>query len=403
MSNKGERKKKRVWLWALISLAAGLVLGCSISLGVVLTKQQESTGEFYSIAKENGYSGNSSQKLVSPIQTDEAIARVSEKLKGSVVTVLMQQRTGGIGGQAQVSVGLGSGVIYKEETNCFYVITNAHVVNGADKIMLYYSDDEMVPVTLQGLDVQSDIAVLRLAKSDVTAKRLAQITCAEFGDSDALRIGETAIAIGSPQGTEFSYSVSAGAISGLHREVEVEGVTMSYIQTDAAINPGNSGGALLDADGKVIGITSAKIASDDVEGVGFAIPINTALEVVKELMDHGYVEWLTLGLSEYEFLPKALADAYHVPTGIVVYGVTKNGPAEKAGIRKGDIITAIDGKALESAEEVQKILESYKAGDTVKLTVIRNRNAEAPLTLEAVLMAESDIKNEQGGSFWGDR
>ena len=160
---------------------------------------------------------------------------------------------------------------------------------------------------------------------------------------------------------------------------------------------------MLDADGKVIGITSAKIASDDVEGVGFAIPINTALEVVKELMDHGYVEWLTLGLSEYEFLPKALADAYHVPTGIVVYGVTKNGPAEKAGIRKGDIITAIDGKALESAEEVQKILESYKAGDTVKLTVVRNRNAEAPLTLEAVLMAESDIKNEQGGSFWGDR
>jgi serine protease Do len=299
---------------------------------------------------------------------------------------------------------MGSGIVMSEDDSAYYILTNAHVVDGADDIVLYYyEEEESVPAQLVGEDTQSDIAVLKIAKADIPATLRSQVKVATFGDSDNLRIGQTAIVIGSPEGVEFSNSTTVGVISGTQRQVEVDGVTMNYLQTDAAINPGNSGGALLNTDGEVIGVTSAKIASDDVEGIGFAIPINTALEVANELMENGYVEWLSLGLEEYDFLEQAIADAYHVPTGIVVYQTVKGGPAAQAGLQRGDLITAINGVALETATDLQTILGSYQAGDTVTLTVIRNRDTDNPLTVRVVLMTESEIEAlQETPNFWGN-
>lgn len=403
MAQNHPKKKKKIWLWILLSLIAGSVVGVGITCGNVFFMRGSMDQGIYQIGKENGYSGNSGQKMVSLLQTDEAIAEVSEKSQGSIVTVVVRKVIQSTGGN-RTSTGLGSGVVFREDDKNYYVLTNAHVVNGTDTIMLYYSDEELVKADLVGQDIQSDIAVLKIEKETIPESVLKKIKCASFGDSDNLRIGETAIVIGSPQGLEFSYSVSVGVISGTHRQVEVEGIMMTYMQTDAAINPGNSGGALLNTAGEVIGITSAKMASDDVEGIGFAIPINTALEVAQKLMDNGFVEWLSLGLEEYDFLSQAIAEAYHVPAGIVVYKTTKGGPAANAGLQRGDIITEIDGKVLETAVTVREILDGYKAGDHVKLTVIRNRNTENPLTLEAVLMTESEIAQlQERPNFWGDR
>lgn len=398
-----DQKKKKIWLWVPVSLIAGLLIGVGIACCFAFLENGTATSQSYQVAQENGYSGNSDQKLVSLVQTDEAIRQVSEQMRGSVVTVVIQKTTQ-VMGQSSVSRGLGSGVVFREDQNYFYVITNAHVVNGADTIALYFNENQIVTAALVGQDTQSDIAVIKIAKKDTPEDILSGMKCAEFGDSDKLRIGETAIVIGSPQGTQFSYSVTVGVISGTQREVEVDGVPMSLVQTDAAINPGNSGGALLDRDGRVVGITSAKLASDDVEGIGFAIPANTAVQVAETLMANGRVEWLSLGLKEYAFLSEAIADAYHVPTGIIVYETLSGGPAAKANIRRGDIITEINGEKLESAASLQTILAKYKAGDTVTLTVIRNRNTDKPLTVSVVLMTESELAElQQGSGFWGNK
>lgn len=270
--------------------------------------------------------------------------------------------------------GAGSGVIFRKDG---YIVTNNHVISGAKEIIVSLSDGRSLPGKLVGADELTDLAVVKVDEDDLPT--------AEFGDSDDIMVGEPAIAIGNPMGLEFQGSVTSGVISALNRSLEMDDRVLKVIQTDAAINPGNSGGALVNADGKVIGINSAKIARSDIEGMGFAIPINTVKDIVEDLITSGKVTRPYLGVGIFD---KDTAARYgyilNVEKGVYIENVTVGGPAYKAGLRRGDIILSIGDKEVDKVSEVRNTILDSKVGDTVKVKYQRDgRTATADVVLEA--------------------
>lgn len=275
----------------------------------------------------------------------------------------------------------GSGVVYKKDGNSAYVVTNNHVVDGASQIEIMLSDGTKVVGELVGTDTYSDIAVVKIASDKVT-------TVAEFADSDKVTVGETAIAIGSPLGTDYANSVTQGIVSSLSRKVTMtndEGDTISTnaIQTDAAINPGNSGGALINIEGQVIGINSSKISStsdsgsgNSVEGMGFAIPANDVVKIINQLEANGKVIRPALGITMANLsdLSTTTISRLNIPTsvtsGIVVASVQSGMPAEGK-LKKYDVITAIDDKDVSSTTDLQSVLYGHSTGDSIKVTFYR--------------------------------
>lgn len=258
--------------------------------------------------------------------------------------------------------GAGSGVIFRSDG---YIVTNNHVISGASEIIVSLADGRTLPGTVVGADEMTDLAVVKIDATDLPA--------AEFGNSDEIMVGEPAIAIGNPLGLEFQGSVTSGVISALNRSLDMSDRILKVIQTDASINPGNSGGALVNADGQVIGINSAKIAVSGVEGMGFAIPINTVQEVINDLMANGKVIRPYIGIGIFD---KDTAARYgyilNISQGVYVETITVNGPAYKAGLRRGDVILSIDGQDVNKVSEVRSIVAEHKAGDTLKVKFTRN-------------------------------
>lgn len=275
----------------------------------------------------------------------------------------------------------GSGVIYKKDGNSAYVVTNNHVVDGASQIEIMLSDGTKVVGELVGTDTYSDIAVVKIASDKVT-------TVAEFANSDKITVGETAIAIGSPLGTDYANSVTQGIVSSLSRTVTMtnddgETISTNAIQTDAAINPGNSGGALINIEGQVIGINSSKISStsdsgsgNSVEGMGFAIPANDVVKIINQLEANGKVIRPALGITMANLsdLSTTTISRLNIPTsvtsGIVVASVQSGMPAEGV-LKKYDVITAIDDKDVSSITDLQSVLYGHSTGDSIKVTFYR--------------------------------
>ncbi|MDR3592568.1 MAG: trypsin-like peptidase domain-containing protein [Negativicutes bacterium] len=257
--------------------------------------------------------------------------------------------------------GVGSGVIFDARG---YIVTNNHVVDNASELMVYFADGKTAKGILIGKDPATDLAVVKVDRTDLKV--------AQFGDSDSLMVAEPVIAIGNPLGLEFQGSVTAGVISALNRTLELEDRRYKLIQTDAAINPGNSGGALVNADGQVIGINSAKIADTDVQGLGFAIPINTVKPILQILIEKGKIERAFLGVNLVD-QATAAANGYNlnIKQGIYIGGVIKGGPADKAGLKKGDILLAIDGKTLASIADLHEYLDDQPAGKSAVVTIER--------------------------------
>lgn len=269
----------------------------------------------------------------------------------------------------------GSGIIISQDDQYLYIVTNNHVVSDATTLTVCFYDDQTVSAEVKGTDSSSDLAVVAVKLSDISSDTMKTIKVATVGDSDSIKVGDTAIAIGNALG--YGQSVTTGVISALNRGVTLEDetsgetVTNGLIQTDAAINPGNSGGALLNVEGQVIGINSAKYSDTAVEGMGYAIPMSKAEPIINDLINRKAVdesESAYLGISGAD-ITEDVANTYNMPNGIYVTKVAEGSAAEKAGIQKGDILTEFDGKEVTSMENMQEILKYYKAGKKAKVKV----------------------------------
>jgi len=278
------------------------------------------------------------------------------------------------GTKALVDRTSGSGVIIMQKDGYSYLVTNNHVVKGSQSLKILLSDGRTVDGTIVGADGLTDIAVVKIKDT--------KLAVAKLGNSDDLMVGEPAIAIGSPLGMDFRNSVTAGVISAVDRKLDVGDATATFIQTDAAINPGNSGGALVNANGEVIGINTVKVAMQGVEGLGFAIPINTVKQITDQLISNGKISRGYLGVGLYD---KKMLEAYGldlVEQGVYVAKVEENGPAYAAGMHKGDIITKVAGKEVNSTAEIKSIIATYSAGTKIDVVVKRG---EKILTLKVTL------------------
>lgn len=286
----------------------------------------------------------------------------------------------GSGTQEQEVESQGSGIIIGQNDSELLIATNNHVVEDADTLSVCFVDDQAYEATVKGTDADNDLAVIAVKLSDISDDTMSQIKIAEIGDSDQLQVGEQVVAIGNALG--YGQSVTTGIVSAVNRQLEDSDSENGFIQTDAAINPGNSGGALLNANGEVIGINSAKINSSAVEGMGFAIPISDASDVIQNLMnketrskvsdeERGY-----LGIKGYDVSEEG-AQMYNMPTGVYVKEVMSGGGSEKAGLTKGSIITGFEGSSISGMSSLQEQLQYYKAGEEVTLTVqIPDKNGE---------------------------
>lgn len=271
-----------------------------------------------------------------------------------------------------VGEGVGSGVIFDKAG---YIVTNNHVVGTAKTVIVSLADGQSTEGTVVGRDAKTDLAVVKI--------NMDNLPVAEFGDSDSLQVGEPAIAIGNPLGLEFQGTVTVGVISSLNRTIGAEGQSMKLIQTDAAINPGNSGGALVDADGKVIGINSAKISQEGVEGLGFAIPINAARPILQDLITNGKVVRPYLGLYGLDQQMAARFGMQLNAQGIYVYRVVPGGPLDQAGLQHGDVIVKLDGTDVKDFASLQSVMDKLKVGDSVSIDYTRNgMNHEATVVLQ---------------------
>ncbi len=290
--------------------------------------------------------------------------------------------------QGNRAAGSGSGVVYKQEGKTVYVITNHHVIDEAQSIEVIFSSGESVKADLIGSDQYGDIAVLKMnVDFDVHVY--------EIGDSDLLDTGEVVLAVGSPLGIEYSGTVTQGIVSAPSRNVPVDlnndgtdDWDMTVIQTDAAINPGNSGGALINSIGQLVGITSMKFASEEVEGMGFALPINETVKSAEEIISTGKVSRPTLGISALSLDGYSSYELYmyrintNLRQGIYVASVQKGSSADKAGIKVGDVIVSADGKEIEKYKDFLSVLYSHKANDTIEMIINRNGTTK---TIEVTL------------------
>ncbi len=300
---------------------------------------------------------------------------VAEAVMPSVVSITnMYTQTYEFWGQSAESQGeaSGSGIIVGESDTELLIVTNNHVVEDADKLSVQFIDGKSVEALVKGTQEDVDLAVIAIPLEDIDSDTKSAIHVAVMGDSDSLRVGEPAIAIGNALG--YGQSVTAGVISAVKREVTVDNVTNELIQTDAAINPGNSGGALLNMNGEVIGINAMKYSMSGVEGMGYAIPISTAQPIIDELMNRETKQKVDeedtayLGIAGIDVTPD-VAEAYDMTEGIYVAQVTEGTAADQAGIEKGDIITKFDGQKVSSMEELKQAMEFYSAGTEVELEV----------------------------------
>ena len=375
---KGYAKKVALVVGAAVLFGAvgGVTMqGTSYLTGKLLGKNTKST-----VGTTKTVSNAKLTTSTSTVTSD--VSDIVENTLPSIVSITnmsvqeVQNFFGGISQQESESAG--SGIIISQNDSELLVVTNNHVVEGSDTLTVTFNDGNSVEAQIKGTDSARDLAVVAVPLDKISDDTMNAIKVATLGDSDSLKVGEPAIAIGNALG--YGQSVTTGIVSATGRTID--GFDGEYIQTDAAINPGNSGGALLNANGEVIGINSAKINSSAVEGMGFAIPISDASDVIQNLMnketrskvsdeERGY-----LGIKGYDVSEEG-AQMYNMPTGVYVKEVMSGGGAEKAGLTKGSIITGFEGSSISGMSSLEEQLQYYKAGEEVTLTVqIPDKNGE---------------------------
>lgn len=396
---KQPRKKGKMPKWCT-AVCLGLVFGLTASVafqasnvvGDKITGKAEETKETKQTAT---VSTTQLSQSSSTITSD--ISEIVSQVMPSVVSITnlsvqeVQSFFGGI--QQQESTSAGSGIIINQNDTELLIVTNNHVVEGASTLTVTFADEESVEANIKGTDPTKDLAVVAVPLDSIKDSTMDAIAVATLGDSTKLQVGEPAIAIGNALG--YGQSVTTGIISALDRDLEMEGFDSKLIQTDAAINPGNSGGALLNANGEVIGINTVKVNANAVEGMGYAIPISDAADVITNLMnretrtkvsedEQGY-----LGIEGVDVSSDS-AQMYNMPVGVYISGVVDGGGADKAGLSKGSIITEMEGITIDSMSTLKDQLQYYKVGETVELKVqVPNARGEYTEKEVSVTLGES--------------
>lgn len=381
---KNNSNSKNQFLIPFISGIAGSALVLGICFGVPSIKDKIINQNVSNTSNETVKSSTpSSTSQISLVNYSETGIGVAQKVLPSVVGIKVEYSVSSIfyKSSSNTATAEGSGVIISEDG---YILTNNHIINSsssssyyevgkANKITVYlYNDETEYEGTIVGTDEQTDLAVIKIDKTGLTA--------AELGDSDSVQVGEFAMAIGNPLGMQSS--VSSGTISAVNRSVTSDNVTYKLIQTDAAINSGNSGGALVNSQGQVIGINTLKMSGSGIEGMGFAIPINSTKDIYSQLIQYNKVKRPYIGISGRD-LDVETAKANNLVEGVYVLSVEEFSAAEKAGIKNGDVITQIDGKDIKIMDELNEIKNSHSIGDEITLKISRSgKEKEIKLTLQ---------------------
>ena len=407
-NNNSQMPKRRSGSGKIIATAAIVgVVGGLIGGGVsYYAADQMNSASVNNSAAQTSVSSSSSKVSQKSAKTSGTMTSAYNSVKGAVVSVINLKRQsssstdslynslfGDNEGSSSKKNGKletyseGSGVVYMKSNGKGYIVTNNHVISGSDAVQVQLANGKTVSAKVVGKDSTTDLAVL-----SIDAKYVTQT--AEFGDSKSLQAGQTVIAVGSPLGSEYASTVTQGIVSAPARTIETSsGNQQTVVQTDAAINPGNSGGALVNSAGQVIGINSMKLAQSSdgtsVEGMGFAIPSNEVVTIVNELVKKGKITRPQLGVRVVALngIPEAYRSRLKIKSnlknGIYVASINKNSSASRAGMKSGDVITAVDGKKVDDVSSLHSILYSHKVGDTVNVTVNRNgRNISLKVKLE---------------------
>ena len=363
------------WLWLLGVLAAMALIAGAFLMGSRLSEEkgQESSGTAAAESSEPARESSGGTETTSGAFTPHivhsidnlTIVEIAEKAAPSVVEITTESVVTGNSMTQYISSGAGSGVILTEDG---YILTNNHVIDGASNITVTTSDGASYPAVLKGLDEHLDVALLKIEVSGLKA--------ADVASSADLSVGQEVVAIGNPLG-QLGGTVTNGIISALNRSITIDDRTKNLLQTNAAINPGNSGGGLFDASGNLVGLVVAKYSDEEIEGIGFAIPIDDVMSILDDLYTYGYVPGRAdLGLSLLDITSQQMAWMYRVSRpGVYIYQTTDGGAADQAGLRSGDRIVTFNGVAVSSVEDITDELNKLNAGDTVTMDVSRSGRA----------------------------
>ena len=371
----------------IVSMVGGVSLGAGYAFTAPLANKlyEDKYGITREVAEKNEVTPYAqSTGYVTPLSVNNSIADIAESVGPSVVSIKNNKLITTWAGEFNQE-GLGSGVIFKVDDQKVYIISNAHVVEGATTLTVTFLGNSKVPANIVGYDTITDIAVVAVDKADIPADIVGQIKPAILGDNDKLRVGDLAVAIGTPIDEAYENTVTVGVVSALDREISLTDQKLNLIQTDAAINPGNSGGALVGPTGEVVGINTIKLVDSEIEGMGFAIPINDVKPIVEELMTTGSIARPVLGIVG-ENLTEELGNYWDIPVGIMVVQVQPGTSADVAGIKQGDVILEFDGQRISTMEELKELLLDRKVGDQVKVKVVRGSQK---LTLDVKLQGKA--------------
>ncbi|MGB4658395.1 MAG: trypsin-like peptidase domain-containing protein [Mobilitalea sp.] len=397
---KPKRKRKFVGTFKLVAaaIAFGLIAGVAFQgYYMVTTPDTTETAKSNNLELQVADTSTSSDTIVpTSTDSDSVVTDVSDVVANVMPSIVainstVTETSYDIFGQeySQEGEGSGSGIIVGQNGSEILIATNNHVITGATAVEIVFADETTAAGTVKGSDATADLAVVSVDVAELTKETLAAIKVATLGNSDEVKAGEMAIAIGNALG--YGQSVTVGYISAVDREVTIDETTMTLLQTDAAINPGNSGGALINTSGQVIGINSVKYASEEVEGMGYAIPISDAVPMINELMNREVVDtsdqgFLGINTTTAQEVTEVYAARFNMPIGVYINDVVEGSPAEEAGLIQGDIITGIGSVKIETIEDMISALSYKKAGETIELVIqVRNNGAYEEKTIEVTL------------------
>ncbi len=379
---KQQQRNKRKKATKVI-LKSGAVASCCLFLGVgigagavvsknVISKKEQSNFKF----NVSDVSQASLEENV--ILTSNSASSIFKEVGDSVVNISTKVSGGFFYSELQ-DLGSGSGIIYKVDGDKVYILTNNHVIEGASYVTISVTGNEQVEANLVGTDPSSDLAVLSVSKKDMNNAGIKDVTVAKFANSDNVEVGDFVFPIGNALGR--GKTMTQGMISAQNKQINIDGKNLTVIQTDAAINPGNSGGALMNSDGEVVGINTAKLSSSAIEGIGYAIPSNIAIDIADQIINNGYVERPYFGIMG-KTITENTKRIYNLnASGVIVVEVEEDSNAERSGLKAGDIITDFNGQKIETLDDLSGAINECKPNDTVSFNIIRNGREEMTLNV----------------------